>query len=336
MMEPHSLNSARVARTSIAITLLCTGHALFALDNPPQNSPDNGVAAAAVQSQSEIVALGLGDNLVRPNVAIACGATDTRHQVARRKAIARIGANLNSTEIRLMLEFLDRKLVEQTEYSSIVYNAIKNEISWNLLHQTPPIESYCNALVKMYRDPQHDYIWRDYCIQHMMLYCARLKADNESNSNSAITYSVFACLHDAVKKIQSPLAGTALIGMATIAGDSAVFNDINLAEMATSIAKDPQACNETRATAIQIAADRGDPNILPLARELVSTHKDAVLRVSAIAAIGKTGGSADLETLEKLSHHRDSRISTAARHAHQKLNKMLSRGKEVHPPLHGG
>jgi len=303
----------------LAFTVMLTAAQSLAVPEPATRFiPDGSVIPTTDQSRSDIIALKPDDSVIRPNVAIACGITDTRRQAARCKAASEIGENLNSTEIRVMLDFLSKFVQDQDEYDNLEYNAIKNNISCVFLSQKEPPQTYCSSLVSMYRNPEHDYVWRDYCIQHMVVYCTRFQS-NTGEAPLAITYSVFACLEDAAKRIKMPIAGTALLGMAHIAGKDGKLRDVNVSDIAIDVAVNDQACNETRATAMQVAAKLKDRNILPLARQIATSHKDSILRVSAIAAIGKTGNKTDLKKLKNLSNHRDSRISTAARHALRRL-----------------
>lgn len=258
---------------------------------------------------------------------MACGLTEVRAQAARRRAAAAIGGGLTREEVGAMLAFLNERLDSQKEYAPLTLNAIKNDVSWSLLHQDDPPETYLSALVAMYRDAGHDYVWRDYCLQHMSRCCAKLLEGN-GGVRTPVACAVFACLEDAAGQVRAPLAGTALIGLAAVAGKTGGPEMSAVRDAALRVAGDAAACCEARATALQVAAERGDLRALPLARELAVSGADAVLRVSAVAAVGRLGGDGDVKMLENLSRDRDPRISGAARAASRKL---ASRKKDVLP-----
>lgn len=271
---------------------------------------------------SDLVAADRPASVIRENVAIACGTTDVRHQVERSRAAANLGSGFNAEEVNLMLKFLDEKFAGQSEYNSLELNAIKNELSWALLHQDKPVESYCNALIAMYRNPAHDYVWRDYCIQHMAIYCSQL-GDHSGASKNAALYGVRACLDDATKNITKPICGTALIGMLNLLGIDGVHGALNVSDTALQIAKNAKACNSARASAIQVAMELKAEGVLEVARELAQSGGDALLLTSAACAIGRMGSVSDVTLLEKLSRHSDSRISLSARRAVKLLKARI-------------
>jgi len=280
-------------------------------------APDMKKAFSEVDS-SELVAVGRPAPIIRDTIAIACGTTEIRHQVERSRAAANLGTDFNAEEVKFMLGFLDEKIAGQSEYNTLEFNAIKNDVSWALLHQDKPVEPYCNALVSMYRDKTHDYVWRDYCIQHMAIYCARLKG-NKASSKPAALYAVLACLADAVKNFRMPVCGTALIGMKNLLGSDGMNGDLNVSEIALKIATNPEACNSARASAVQVAVELKTDGILKVARDMAQNGEDVLLRISAVSAVGKVGTNDDVKLLADLSMNGDSRISLSARRALKSL-----------------
>ena len=67
-------------------------------------------------------------------------------------------------------------------------------------------------------------------------------------------------------------------------------------------AKDDQASEPCRITALRVAALHGAKEVLPVARELAQTGKTEMLRMAAIASLGELGGTADQELLDALTH----------------------------------
>lgn len=282
--------------------------------------PGKVVSPEQAESSAELIAVGRPVGPVREDIAIACGTTEVRPQAARRRSAARVEEDLNAFEIRLILDFLDKKFMDQSEYKSLAFNAMKNDASNILLRQPQPVEGYCNALVLMYRNPGHDYVWKGYCLQFMFSYFEKFCSGDEGGK-SAQVFAVYSCLQDAVKEVRMPIAGTALCGLAALS-EVPVFKDIDVTKMALQMAEDTNACVSARTTAIQVAAEAGSKDVLPLARKIAVSREDAMLRLASIGAIGLLGGKSDFDLIRELAGSGDSRISTSSRCA---LNRLTTR-----------
>ena len=304
----------RVARLVLAVLLAVSGVCAAGSGNGAGAVP---YAGGAPSSASSGIAAPESSG-IRREVAVACGLTDVRAQSARRRAAAGIGDGLSPAEVGVMLGFLDEKLDAQREYEPLAFNAIKNDVSSALIRQRESTGAYLSALAGMYRDPGHDYVWRDYCIQHMARCCAEL-LDRNGGIRTAEARSVFACLEDAAGQVRLPLSGTALIGLAAVAGKKGGPELSGVCDAAFRVARDRDACCEARATALQVAAEKGDRRVLDMARELAESGSDALLRVSAVAAVGRVGEASDRAVLERLSLCGDPRVSAAAVAASRKL-----------------
>jgi HEAT repeat protein len=76
-------------------------------------------------------------------------------------------------------------------------------------------------------------------------------------------------------------------------------------------------------TALQVCAQRGFPEVLPLARTIASDNRRPVsLRLSAIATIGQVGNRKDdRQLLEKLSNEGNARLRKALQPALKQIQR---------------
>jgi len=238
------------------------------------------------------------------------------------RAIGSIGGDLSDAEVSELLAFLDGNVAEQTEYDALGYSALKNEAA-NVLHRQPSCRRpFADALVAMYHNTEHDMVWRGYCIQHLSVLCQSEAADGHTVPASRLERDpIISCLHDALGQIDRPMAGTAVIALARMADENGDLGGLRVADAALQLARDARACDEARATALQVAANADSREVLPLARRIARGAGSALLRMSAIAAVGRMGEGTDSEWLEPLTHHTDMRIRTAAMHAVKRIGE---------------
>ncbi len=117
----------------------------------------------------------------------------------------------------------------------------------------------------------------------------------------------------------APPSPAPLIGLARNI-DQPGFNRDQVARKALLYAADASMDDMTRLTAIQVCALLKDNRVLPVARELAATNAAVTLRMSAIAAIGSLGTSADRDLLNQYATASDVRLRTAASSALKRLS----------------
>ena len=162
----------------------------------------------------------------------------------------------------------------------------------------------------MHNDPDHDSVWRDYCIQFLGDWYRR--ADSESRREE-----IRETLWDAASRDWT-IAGTALISLHRL-GNS--IDRSRLAKKAYQIASDPESSSASRTTALQICATTGYEKALPLARDIAQSDAEIPLRVSALGAIGILGGSSDVAILKKYEKSAETRLRYAASAAIERIRR---------------
>jgi len=229
---------------------------------------------------------------------------------ARQEAAARLGRTLTPPDIDALITLLEQHTLPALDHDETI--AFKDAVCTALDTQTAYPAKLPAKLIAMYHDKRHATAWRDYCIQHLNTACTRIAPDQKPAA-----YKTFWA---ATAETDSTIAGTALIALADHRQDSRV-DARKLAQTAARIVADPQASSAARTTALQIAAELGEKQILPTARELASSHTaERPLRLSAIAAIGALGTPDDIPLLERYAQGNDHLLSSAAKPALQKLS----------------
>jgi hypothetical protein len=129
-------------------------------------------------------------------------------------------------------------------------------------------------------------------------------------------------LWEGTEECNSTIAGTALISLSSLTARCPNIGREQIAESACRVAEEESTCEGSRISALQVAANLGDPRVLSTARVLAQTAESVTLRMSAIAAIGTVGEMADIELLQILAQDKEARIRFAAQAA---LTRMTGR-----------
>lgn len=229
---------------------------------------------------------------------------------ARQEAAARLGRSLDAPAVDALITLLELHTLPALDHDETI--AIKDAVCTALDTQTAYPAKLPAKLIAMYRDKRHATAWRDYCIQHLNTACTRIAPEQKPAA-----YKTFWA---ATAETDSTIAGTALIALADHRQDPRV-DARKLAQTAARIVADAKASSAARTTALQIAAELGEKQILPVARQLAASHTaERPLRLSAIAAIGTLGNPDDIPLLERYAQGNDHLLSTAAKPALQKLS----------------
>jgi HEAT repeat protein len=244
----------------------------------------------------------------------------------RQQAASQIGHNLalDAEAIEALIGLLELPSIPDLDSSETV--ALKDIVCTVLENQTLYPAQLPDRLIAMFHDTRHAAAWRDYCIQHLNTACNKIPADQRPR-----IYEIF---WQATAETGSTIAGTALIALADHRADPAISLE-EVQHKAVHIATDPAASSASRLTAIQIAAELGDPRVLPTARNLArDPSAERPLRLSAIAAIGILGTREDLPLLQELSSASGHVPGVAARTAHTKLQARYPKTGNETKTLH--
>jgi len=233
----------------------------------------------------------------------------------QRNLVRQLGTNLSDVDRKVLSAFLDLPFSEQRGTGNLAFNALKNDVLGKLLQQNVIETGFGFYLVRMYKDERLDDVWRDYCIQFVSAYWNRrcvLGAWQPDEKQALLD----ACRH-AATCVDIPVAGTALLTLCRIAEESpnSMESPVPISDIAVGVARNENACNAARATAIQVCARLNRRDILSLCRKLAVSPGDVTLRMSAIAALGSLGDRSSLAAIQSLSTSSEPRISLAARGA---------------------
>jgi len=237
---------------------------------------------------------------------------------ARLSALAGLGKSLPEGDVDALMSFMDRRNAEDA-LPPAKLNALKNDVANLLRSQVRFPDALPRRLAEMWSDPAHDGVWRDYCVQHAGAAWPRISAP-------AARDEVRSLLWTAGGDPAAPGAGTALIALRNLVSSGAE-DQAKVAGQASALAASAGTPEGVRVTALQIAAELGAPGTAALARSILAGRAQPVhLRMSAAAALGRTGDASDLPALEALASASDLRLRAAAASALRRL------GEKTAPP----
>ncbi len=249
-------------------------------------------------------AAGLVKTIVTPDAEVA--------YLTRLRAAHSLGDSLSEADILLLYRFLDRKINDDV-LPSLKFNALKNDVVSALMGQTVYPSGLGQQLIKMFHDTSHDATWRDYCIQFLASCCKKATRSSERER-------IIDTLWEATE-LDSNSAGTALISLLRIG--EAVDSE-RLAKTAYALASNEDTPSAVRITAIQVCANLGNSEVLPLSRSLAETTETHIpLRISAIAAIGILGDGSDLALLQALEEDGSNRLRIPTQSAIEKIEQRI-------------
>jgi hypothetical protein len=225
------------------------------------------------------------------------------------EALRSAGKSLSEADQWELLRFLGQSgAVEGLGVESVRW--LKNDVMNLLCAQEKPVPELAEALVRICRDNSQDAVIRDYAIQHLGFWYA---SELDPGRRTEIEHTLW----DAVGERDGTIGGTALIALSEAAHSGKLEPGAGerLSAVALATAGDSGAAAAARVTALQVCAQRGVADALPLARDLVHGDGDMSLRISAVAALGRLGGTNDLTLLRALAGGTEARLRPAARTA---------------------
>lgn len=243
-------------------------------------------------------------------IAIGMGTGDQKSYGVRTKSVHQI-KNISGEEADMIFAYFDKKIEDEPELRPIEIAAIKNDLVRAFMQEKAYIPELFQKLCRMYRDNSNDIIWRDYCIQ----FIGQLYSDIDSKSlkeEGRLTL-------EAAFASKSNIAGTALIAMSRLT-DEEGFNKERLSDAALRLSKDSESSDIVKTTALQVGANLGNKDIIPIAKEVLDKSKDVPLKVSAIAALGLLKDQSSMSLIEKYASSNDVRLRAAAQAAIKRLS----------------
>lgn len=181
---------------------------------------------------------------------------------------------------------------------------LKNEVLNLLRNQVPVPELLPELMIDMIGCGEYDATTVDYCIQH-------LGSMWQGFSSEGLRENVRKVLVDAASRRRLPYAGTALYALADEAGAPTEYR-VKLRQLTVSLAIDFSSNPLARISAIQLAAQKGYDEVLPVVRRMISDKRvDMVLTMVCVGAIGYLGNASDIPLLEDLRERGSVRLHAA-------------------------
>ena len=177
--------------------------------------------------------------------------------------------------------------------------------------------------------PRQNPAWRDYCIQFLGIRYGK-------TGDSAERKAIWRVLNEALCDREGAIAATALLALyrnigadpgletETVSGALSLLrqDDSSAAVRMTALQVGAELCSATSRPGVSLSGLHGAERIelLNLARKLAKDGKtSAVLRISAIAAVGMLGNISDKPMLDEMARDNGSRLQVAAATAARKI-----------------
>jgi len=194
------------------------------------------------------------------------------------------------------------------------WHCLFNEVMDALCQQHHPLPSRSDVFIGIVRGKTNDPTLRDYALQHLVDVLQPDDPGQPCELNPGKRQAIVTTMIEVARETRKELSGTAVQGLNLIlvgrqrAEPSAQlpFTLEQLRPLAVNLALGEDVPNCARTTALQVCAQHGFDEILPVARRIAGDIKQpAILRLSAIAVIGQIGKAEDRPLLETLlaEHH---------------------------------
>jgi hypothetical protein len=241
-------------------------------------------------------------------VRLIAGLTEEKAYLPRFKAIRSLATPppLTESERSALLAFL-RRTDGTAGTDEMELAALKNDTVEHLLKLPAMPGGFARELLEMQADPAQSATWRNYCVQFL----GRVYA---STPGAELRAAARARLFLLAESPDPETCGTALLALATLDGNPEI-DSARAAARAMATAKDPANKEGLRFTALQVAADLGHADAVPLSREWLAGEKSANIRAVAVGVLGKHGAPSDRGLIEPYLTHPDPRLGGAARAA---------------------
>ena len=247
-------------------------------------------------------------------VSLASLFSDESSYITRCKFVNGLKSDLLADEVDALLGFIESD-PEEVGLMRGHFNSVADKVINVLQRQKTVPPALVDSLINMFNDPSDHFTWRDYCVQHL----GSLYADEASAGRRDAIRAVF----EAAMKPEARMSGTVVLALRNNIGQEGISKEF-VRDKVSAVALDEEQPDSSRLTAIQVAAELGDRDMLPLAREIVPSRKYTVpFRMSSMATIGILGDASDLELLKKYTKSSDMRLRFASQAAVKKINAHL-------------
>ena len=243
---------------------------------------------------------------------------------ARRKELRKLTKRLSEDDVKALMMFLDSTSKDEKDISPDMFNAFKNDVLDMLQRQDEVPDGLGGQLVKMFKDKEHDDVWRDYCIQYMAGYYESKWPAGSQKSDDPERKDIESSYWAAVGETNKTFPGTALLALERLSRDNSEFDRSKVGEKALELAMNDQCTEANRITCLRLCGMMNKPEILPTARVLAQTGSTGPIRMAAVATVGDVGDQTDIELLQSLAGGSDKQAKVVAESALNRLNQRLA------------
>jgi hypothetical protein len=195
--------------------------------------------------------------------------------------------------------------------------ALKDSIMGLLLTEEGYLPQTAEVLGQIYSDPKQDPTIRDYAIQYLSNTVPQL---DDPSQKLGVEKMLETIASDPTSVAQCP----AILGLERLTcGANSEVDSTQVAQIALQTASDNSVPAQQRIGPLQVCGQMGVKEAAPVARELAVNGTQAMVRMAALATISQVGDESDLGLLTQASSDPDTRVSTAAAIALQRLRTRL-------------
>lgn len=254
----------------------------------------------------------------------------------RFKALREAWGQLSADDVKAVLAFLDLRVNDQdpdNPLRGVSFNGLKNDLMVLLLRQEDRQlhKELGFAMLRMFRDPENDETWRDYCVQFFADYYqdrwTHEGAPAELNpAEEAARQEMVSAYWDAVSEVDTGIAGTALLAMERVSRSDSRLNREQVAKTAVTLAAGDKTASSTRIAALQVCASMQRLEALPACRMYTQIGVTAPLRMAAVSSLASLGQAQDVILVEALLTDPDPGVQRIAKTSLDRLRKRLNNG----------
>ncbi len=302
--------------------------ALWVLRRPASVGPlsANPARPARVASQSGRVAPAPAGAAV-PAASIFSASELRDDDIYRRlEGFRQRGKSLTAAECQGLYEFLREPFPDIPPHR---LGGIKNEVLRVLRGQASLTAPWDRMLADLVADRSVPLTVRDYALQHLFNVYEQLWREQPGPASEDALSRMEAVFWSATKETGSEMAGTALLGLSSLAADSMStgYATSNVVSAALGVLGVDRADELSQITSLQVCARLGATEALAVAARLAAAPGPIPLRCSAIAAIGALGGEPEIALLNGLAGEPNGGLEAALAQA---INHLTTRIRSSH------
>jgi hypothetical protein len=288
----------------------------------PEAIPSGPTAPSPVVTEDQGIVEAMPTNaptLSSPELrALVDAGVDYRLRLAGVKAVT---TNLSRSDLQGLYSFL---LAKDPSDADQLGQVLKNRLMDALCLLEPPPAGLGDTLTALYRDASQNTVLRDYAVQHLAAYYEQLGSSTgmdpqQMQQEQAKTQAV---LWEALKETDSSIAGTSLLALTRLSSGRAEFDQAQIGAAALRLAAPGAAGELTQISALEVSAQLGVKDAVPILSQVAETGDSIPLRIAAVAGLGELRATDAEPMLEEMINGPEERLRLPARVALARISKQ--------------